>query len=144
MNALFGARSKESNDQEWSDDNQEDKEDQDIEEDAFYKAIAQMKKQQKDDKSKKYKVHKVSKAPEKVKSDERRGASYEMIANRGLVAHKKKINRNPRVKKRVAYERALVRRKGQVREMREGEANTYGGELTGIRANVSRSRKIKN
>mmetsp|Transcript_11287 Transcript_11287/g.14692 ORF Transcript_11287/g.14692 Transcript_11287/m.14692 type:complete len:677 (+) Transcript_11287:59-2089(+) len=116
----------------------------DDDEDAFYKAISTMKKQKKKEKAEKYKVHKLTKEPERVKEEERRGASYEIIANRGLVAHKKKLNRNPRVKKRVAYEKAIIRRKGQVRELRTGETNMYGGELTGIRANVSRSRKIKN
>ena len=74
----------------------------------------------------------------------KRAASYEIMKNRGLTPHRKKENRNPRVKKRHAYERALVRRKGQVREVVEGAAGGYGGELTGIKAGISRSRKIGN
>ena len=66
------------------------------------------------------------------------------MKNRGLTPHRKKENKNPRVKKRHAYEKALVRRKGQVREVIEGGAAAYGGELTWIKANLSRSRKIGN
>jgi Sas10 C-terminal domain len=43
-----------------------------------------------------------------------RGVSYEIIKNRGLTPHKSKLNRNPRVKKREAYRKAVIRRKGQV------------------------------
>ena len=44
-----------------------------------------------------------SEMPEDLEQGERRAASYEIIKNRGLVAHKKKSNRNPRVKKKEQY-----------------------------------------
>lgn len=75
----------------------------------------------------------------------KRAATYEMIKNKGLTPHRKKANRNPRVKKRLAYDKALVRRRGQVREVNSSGVNTasdYGGEATGIKANLSRARKI--
>lgn len=74
----------------------------------------------------------------------KRGASYEIIKNKGLKAHKSKLNRNPRVKKRMQFRKAVIRRKGQVRDVRVGEASKYGGETTGIKANLTRSRKIRN
>jgi len=52
------------------------------------------------------------------------------------------MNRNPRVKKREQYRKALIRRRGAVREVRTGEADNYGGELTGIKTGVSHSRKL--
>ena len=64
------------------------------------------------------------------------------MKNRGLVAHKAKINRNPRVKKREQYRKALIRRKGAVREIRTDEGHVYGGEATGIKSGISRSRKL--
>lgn len=73
---------------------------------------------------------------------DKRAASYEIMKNRGLTPHRKKANRNPRVKKREAFAKAVVARKGQVREVQSGSATHYGGELTGIKANLSRSRKI--
>ena len=65
-----------------------------------------------------------------------------IMKNRGLVAHKPKINRNPRVKKREQYRKALIRRKGAVREIRTEEGHVYGGESTGIKSGISRSRKL--
>lgn len=76
--------------------------------------------------------------------DAKRGATYEIIKNKGLKAHKSKLNRNPRVKKRMQFRKAVIRRKGQVRDVRVGEASKYGGETTGIKANLTRSRKIRN
>ena len=64
------------------------------------------------------------------------------MKNRGLVAHKAKINRNPRVKKREQYRKALVRRKGAIREVRTDEGHRYAGEGTGIKSGLSRSRKL--
>jgi U3 small nucleolar RNA-associated protein 3 len=71
-----------------------------------------------------------------------RAISKTIMKNRGLVAHKSKLNRNPRVKKREQYRKALVRRKGQVREVRTDEGHKYGGEETGIKSGLSRSRKL--
>ena len=45
---------------------------------------------------------------------EARKATYKILKNRGLTGHRKKENRNPRVKRRVKYEKAVKRRKGQV------------------------------
>lgn len=61
--------------------------------------------------------------------------------NRGLVAHKKKSYSDPRKKHRVRYEKALVRRHGQVQEVRERSA-AYGGEATGIKSGISKSVKF--
>lgn len=74
--------------------------------------------------------------------DGERAISRTILKNRGLVAHKAKINRNPRVKKREQYRKALIRRKGAVRAVREGEFHAYGGEGTGIKSGISRSRKL--
>ena len=79
---------------------------------------------------------------EDLVTGDKRAASYEIMKNRGLTPHRKKANRNPRVKKREAFAKAVVRRKGQVRDVQSGSATHYGGELTGIKANLSRSRRI--
>jgi hypothetical protein len=77
-----------------------------------------------------------------VEDGAKRAASYEIMSNRGLTPHRKKSNRNPRVKKREAFAKAVVARKGQVREVVSGSTVAYGGESTGIKANLSRSRRI--
>ena len=79
-----------------------------------------------------------------MKVGQKRAATYEILKNKGLTPHRKKENRNPRVKKRDKYEKALIAKKGQVREVITGEGGKYGGELTGIKANNARSRKIEN
>lgn len=73
----------------------------------------------------------------------KRGVTYEIMKNKGLTPHRNILNRNPRVKKRVAYEKAVVARRGQVRDVVAGGPN-YGGEKTGIKAGIARSRKITN
>jgi len=73
---------------------------------------------------------------------EKRQAGYDIVKNRGLTRERKKIDRNPRVKNREKFRRAVIRRKGQVREMRSVEGS-YGGETSGIKKNVSHSVRFK-
>ncbi|KPM08188.1 something about silencing protein 10-like protein [Sarcoptes scabiei] len=54
-----------------------------------------------------------------------------MKKNKGLTPKRKREQRNPRVKYRKKFEKATVRRKGQVREPRK-ELKKYSGEFTGI------------
>jgi U3 small nucleolar RNA-associated protein 3 len=86
---------------------------------------------------------KIGGRDEVVEPGKKRAATHEIIANRGLTPHRKKENKNPRVKKRHAYEKAVVARKGQVRDIISGAEGAYGGELTGIKANLSRSRRLE-
>lgn len=70
-------------------------------------------------KKKKTKESAGSSAQEVVEGDvegelEKRGITYEMAKNKGLVPVRKKEQRNPRVKHRMKYQKAKVRRKGQV------------------------------
>lgn len=82
-------------------------------------------------------------ASTELEEGEKRGASHEIIQNRGLRPHKNRINKNPRVKKREQFRKAVIRRKGQVRDVRTGEAGAYGGESTGIKASVAKSRTLR-
>ncbi|XP_017263475.1 something about silencing protein 10 [Kryptolebias marmoratus] len=102
------------------------------------------------------KLKRKSKAPEAEELEEeeeeeeemegldpdRRGITYQMAKNKGLTPKRKKIDRNPRVKHREKYRRAKIRRKGQVRETRREETR-YSGEMSGIRAGVKKSVKLK-
>ncbi|XP_075222727.1 UTP3 small subunit processome component Sas10 isoform X2 [Lycorma delicatula] len=74
--------------------------------------------------------------------DSKRAITYEMAKNKGLTPYRKKEQRNPRVKHRNKYRKALIRRKGQVREVQK-EVSKYGGEIFGIKASVIKSRKFK-
>lgn len=74
--------------------------------------------------------------------DAKRAITYQIAKNRGLTPRRKKIDRNPRVKHREKFRRAKIRRRGQVREVRR-EEQRYSGELSGIRAGVKKSIKLK-
>eukprot|EP00752_Nemacystus_decipiens_P007260 g6499.t1 len=121
------------------------------EENGFYAAVAEEKERKKRAKKDKYHpepriagaLEAELEAERAARGETKRGASYTIIKNRGLTPHKNKLNRNPRSKKREAFRKATIRRKGQVRDIRTGEADTYGGESTGIKSNVTRSRKLK-
>lgn len=73
---------------------------------------------------------------------DKREITYQMAKNKGLTPHRKKEQRNPRVKHKLKYRKAKIRRKGAVREPRT-EISRYGGEASGIKANVKKSIKIK-
>ena len=78
---------------------------------------------------------------EEDESEERRAITYQIQKNKGLQPKRSKLNRNPRVKHRVKFQKAKVRRKGQVREVRT-EVKKYGGEMSGINARVKKGIKL--
>ena len=66
-----------------------------------------------------------------------------MLANKGLTPFRKKEDRNPRVKKRLRYEKAkkkLATMKAIPVDKRK--AGAYKGETTGIRSNLTKSVKF--
>ncbi|GAB6023884.1 hypothetical protein CHUAL_008620 [Chamberlinius hualienensis] len=72
----------------------------------------------------------------------KRGITYQIAKNKGLTPYRSKERRNPRVKYRMKYRKAQIRRKGQVREVRK-ETQKYGGEHSGIKSTAVRSIKLK-
>ena len=64
-----------------------------------------------------------------------------IMSNRGLTPHRSKDTKNPRVRLKNKFAKAVVRRKGKVRDMKVG-ATTYGGEETGVKTSVIKSRKL--
>lgn len=92
----------------------------------FYESVARSKERKKHSKQEKY--HPESRIAGALEAEleaeraarggaggeDKRGASYSIIKNRGLTPHKNKLNRNPRAKKREAFRKATIRRKGQV------------------------------
>uniref|UniRef100_A0A8D3D9C0 UTP3 small subunit processome component n=1 Tax=Scophthalmus maximus TaxID=52904 RepID=A0A8D3D9C0_SCOMX len=85
---------------------------------------------------------KIGDVEDELDPDAKRGITYQMAKNKGLTPKRKKIDRNPRVKHREKFRRAKIRRKGQVRDVRREETR-YSGELSGIRAGVKKSTKLK-
>ena len=115
---------------------------------AFYREMAAFRDAKKKARSDKYTVPKrIAGAHNSadLPSGKKRGATYQIMKNRGLVAQKAKINRNPRVKKKEQYRKKVIARKGQVRDIRDSaEGAHYAGEATGIKVNVARGRRIMN
>jgi U3 small nucleolar RNA-associated protein 3 len=83
---------------------------------------------------------------EVVGDDGRRMISYQIEKNKGLTPHRKKSVRNPRVKKKEKYKEKQKKLKSMMpvfdsKKKQAGGAN-YGGELTGIKKGLVRSRKL--
>lgn len=76
------------------------------------------------------------------RKNDKRAITYQMQKNKGLTVRRKKEYRNPRVRHRNKYARALVKRKSRVPTART-ENEKYIGEPTGIRAGVKRGIKLK-
>uniref|UniRef100_A0A8C4R5D2 UTP3 small subunit processome component n=2 Tax=Eptatretus burgeri TaxID=7764 RepID=A0A8C4R5D2_EPTBU len=73
----------------------------------------------------------------------KRKITLQIAKNKGLTPKRKKLDRNPRVKHKEKYRRALVRHKSQVLTVRH-KVSAYGGERTGIRAGVRKGIKLQN
>lgn len=83
---------------------------------------------------------------EVIGEDGRREISYQIMKNKGLTPHRKKSVRNPRVKKKEKYKEKQKKLKSMMpvfdsKKKQAGGAN-YGGELTGIKKGLVRSRKL--
>lgn len=84
----------------------------------------------------------VAQALGEVGEDEKREIGAKIASNRGLTPHRNKDYKNPRKKHRIRFDKAVVRRKSSVREVQPGAAGGYGGEMSGIKASISRSRRF--
>ncbi|KAK1127694.1 hypothetical protein K0M31_003188 [Melipona bicolor] len=80
--------------------------------------------------------------PDVIEDKGKRAITYQMAKNKGLTPYRKKEQRNPRVKHRNKYRKAKIRRKGAIREVRK-EITRYAGEISGIKASVKKSIKLK-
>lgn len=72
----------------------------------------------------------------------KRQITRQIAKNKGLTATKRRELRNPRVKNRNKFTKAVKRRKGAVQPIRS-KTELYGGEATGIKTHLKRSVKIK-
>jgi U3 small nucleolar RNA-associated protein 3 len=84
-------------------------------------------------------VHEV----EVVGADGKRKISYQIEKNKGLTPHRKKDVRNPRVKKRKAYDEKK-KKLGSIKQVWKGGEGKggYKGELTGIKTGLVRGVKL--
>ncbi|KAL4924404.1 something about silencing 10 family protein [Aspergillus undulatus] len=80
---------------------------------------------------------------EEIGPDGKRAITYQIEKNKGLAPKRNKLNRNPRVKKRMRFE-DKKKKLGSTRQLYKGGEGRggYGGELTGIKKNVVKSVKL--
>jgi U3 small nucleolar RNA-associated protein 3 len=71
----------------------------------------------------------------------RRKINKEIEKNRGLTRYRPRDRKNPRVRQRLRYEKAVSKRRSQVQEY-QGKEHNYAGTATGIKANLVRSRRL--
>lgn len=127
-----GAAAEESSD---ADENAEASEDDDIDFQQKLKLVQSDSDEEKTDEGK-------ENGDEEGEESQRREITYQIAKNKGLTPFRKKELRNPRVKHRNKFRKALIRRKGAVRTVRK-EIKRYDGEKFGIKASVKKGIKIK-
>ncbi|KAI8382354.1 Sas10 C-terminal domain-containing protein [Blakeslea trispora] len=76
-----------------------------------------------------------------VEDGQKRLASYKILKNRGLTPHRKKENRNARVKHRNKYAKQM-KKLSSTRAVYKGQTSGYGGEMSGVKTNVIKSVKL--
>ena len=117
--------------------------------DPYYKEVAEQSQNKKAAKA----VRRVAEAAEAAAAfastelaeaapDEARKVGRDIEKNRGLTRQRKKIDGNVRVKNREKFRKAVIRRNGQVRAVQTQSDGPYGGEATGIKKNVSHSKRF--
>lgn len=75
--------------------------------------------------------------------ESKRQASYQILTNKGLTPHRPKIDRNPRLKRRVKYETAVKKLKDFRRvAVDKSSLGQYSGEASGIKTKLARSVKL--
>ncbi|KAF4556995.1 Sas10 C-terminal domain-containing protein [Elsinoe fawcettii] len=80
---------------------------------------------------------------EEIGDDGKRKITYAIEKNKGLTPHRKKDVRNPRVKKRKKYDEKKKKLATMRPVFKGGEGRGgYGGELSGIKSNLVKSRKL--
>lgn len=74
--------------------------------------------------------------------DQKRKITRQIAKNKGLTATKRRELRNPRVKNKNKFRKAVIRRKGAIREVRS-KVDLYGGEVSGVKTHLKRSIKLQ-
>ena len=114
----------------------------------YYDMVASSAKQKKSDRKHAHeaaiqaaKEGKLAELQDEIGENGKRAINYQILKNKGLTPHRKKENRNARVKKRKKYDQAQ-KKLSSVRRVYKQPTAAYGGEETGIKKNIVRSVKF--
>ena len=114
-------------------------------EDPYYAAVRQQQQEAHAARAQRYAHPEKTYAPQGLVDDgDKRSVGYQISKNRGLVPHRSKDKKNPRVKHRLKYEKAKTKERTSFygKQKRDDNTGAYAGEATGIKANIARSRKL--
>lgn len=110
--------------------------DEESDDDGYYSLVKKHKSEQKKQKKAAYEAEQDANRMEfdDDTPEGQRGISRAMMANKGLTPRRSKVNRNPRVKKRIRFEKAKKKLSSQkaVYKGGIGDVSRYGGETSGI------------
>lgn len=118
----------------------------DVEDDEFIAGLKAQKQQRKADREAMHEVYLDAKKGkidvDKLDANGKRAINYQILKNKGLTPHRKKENRNSRVKKRIKYDKAK-KKLASTRAVYKEPTGAYAGEKTGIKKNLARSTKFR-
>ncbi|CAO3626412.1 unnamed protein product [Mucor hiemalis] len=111
--------------------------------DEYYSQIAASKDALKLAKKEVYEAERPAIESRDIQVDEghKRLASYKILKNKGLTPHRKKENRNARVKHRNKYAKQM-KKLSSTRAVVKTQSAGYGGEMSGVKTNVIKSVKL--
>ncbi|KAL2259260.1 hypothetical protein VTK26DRAFT_7126 [Humicola hyalothermophila] len=119
------------------------------EEDEYYDMVAQAGQRKRADKAARFEALAQARRGERVVETEelgpdgKRQITYQIQKNKGLTPHRKKENRNPRVKKRLKFEQKQKKLRSVKAVYKGGEGpGGYQGELSGIKTGLVKSIKL--
>ncbi|KAL2164108.1 hypothetical protein VTH06DRAFT_3322 [Thermothelomyces fergusii] len=119
------------------------------EEDEYYDMVAHEAKKKREDKAARFEALAKARRGERVVEEEtigedgKRQITYQIQKNKGLTPHRRKENRNPRVKKRKKYEQKQKKLRSVKAVYKGGEGpGGYQGELSGIKTSLVKSVKL--
>lgn len=108
---------------------------------SYYESVKAAQDARKQRKLDEYEASKPGLVEDGDSEGDKRGVTWQILKNKGLTPHRKKEQRNARVKHRSKYEKKM-KKLGSVKRVVKPLVGAYGGEGTGIKTKLSRSIRL--